>query len=104
MSNIEHLIENALSWLENGWNISEFGKDKVNHELLGYVDASEEEIVAIARYIIYTRCAWCNEKMVVKCDNCEKLGDETECPLLSFAGFNDSDDYCSLAIEKKENV
>ncbi len=47
MSNIEHLFENALSWVENGWNMSEFGKDKVNHELLGYVDASKEEIAGI---------------------------------------------------------
>lgn len=104
MSNIEHLIENALSWLENGWNMSEFGKDKVNHELLGYVDVSEEEIVAIARYIIYTRCAWCNEKMVVKCDECARRGDEVLCPLYNYDGYTENSDYCSLAIEKKENV
>ena len=103
MSNIEHLFENALSWLENGWNMSEFGKDKVNHELLGYVDASKEEIIAMARYVFNTRCAWCDEKKVIKCDDCEKCGDETECPLLSLAGFTDSGDYCSLAVRVEES-
>lgn len=102
MSNIEHLFENALSWLENGWNMSDFGKAKMNRELLGSVDASEEEIIAMARYVFNTRCAWCDEKKVIKCDDCEKFGDETECPLLSFAGFNDSDDYCSLAVRREE--
>ena len=62
MSNIEHLFENALSWLKNGWNMSEFEREVANRELLGYVDASAEEIIAVARYVFYTRCAWCDEK------------------------------------------
>lgn len=103
MSNIERLFENALSWLENGWNMSEFEREEMNRELLGYVDARGEEIIAMARYVFNTRCAWCDEKKVIKCDDCEKFGDETECPLLSFAGFNDSDDYCSLAARREES-
>lgn len=103
MSNIERLFENALSWLENGWNMSEFEIEEMNRELLGYVDARAEEIIAMARYVFNTRCAWCDEKKVIKCDDCEKFGDETECPLLSFAGFNDSDDYCSLAVRREES-
>lgn len=103
MSNIEHLFENALSWLENGWNMSEFERDDINHELLGYVDARAEEIIAMARYVYDTHCAWCDEKKVIKCDDCEKLGDETECPLLSFVAFTDSDDYCSLAVRREQS-
>lgn len=103
MSNIERLFENALSWLENGWNMSEFEREEINRELLGYVDARGEEIIAMARYVFNARCAWCDEKKVIKCDDCKKFGDETECPLLSFAGFNDSDDYCSLAVRREES-
>lgn len=103
MSNIEHLFENALSWLKNGWNMSEFERDDINRELLGYVDARVEEIIAMARYVYDTHCAWCDEKKVIKCDDCEKFGDETECPILSLAGFNDSDDYCSLAVRAEES-
>ena len=104
MSNVEHLIENALSWLENGWNMSEFGKDKVNHELLGYVDASEEEIVVIARYILYTRCAWCEKERVVKCDECASRGEVFLCPLYSSGEFTENSDYCSLAVKKEEDA
>ena len=103
MSNIEYLFEKALSWLENGWNMSEFERDEMNREVLGYVDARAEEIIAMARYVLNTRCAGCDQKKVIKCDDCEKFGDETECPILSLAGFNDSDDYCSLAVRAEES-
>lgn len=103
MSNIEHLFENALFWVECGLDAAEFGKEPKNKELLSKVKTNAEEVIAMARYVYDTHCAWCDEKKVVKCDDCEKFGDETECPLLSLAGFTDSDDYCSLAVRVEES-
>lgn len=54
MSNIEHLIENALMARKSGHSLEDFKKGWHTPEMIEMVNASVEEIWEIADYVLYT--------------------------------------------------
>ena len=62
MSCIEHLIENALTALEDGMDYEQFCASLANFNMFIQVNATPEEIWEIANYIQYTYCQHCPRK------------------------------------------
>ena len=64
MSNLEHLIENAIVAIKSDKDINDFKSVVYNQVMLQNVTATAEEIWEMASYVIYTLCACCDEKVM----------------------------------------
>ena len=64
MSNLEHLIENAIVAIKSDKDINDFKSVVYNQVMLNKVTATAEEIWEMASYVIYTLCACCDEKIM----------------------------------------
>lgn len=62
MSNIEHLIENAIIAVEKGEVFEKFNIDERNKRMLKTVCACADEIWEMAQYVVYTKCMFCDWK------------------------------------------
>lgn len=60
MSNIEHLLENAIAEVREGHNINDFKALWHTREMLKLVNATIEEIWEMAIYVVYTKCQNCD--------------------------------------------
>mgnify|MGYP007038269408 CR=1 FL=1 len=54
MSNVEHLIENAIDCLDRGQSFEDFLSYKFNKDMLKMVKSPAEEIWEMAIYVKYT--------------------------------------------------
>lgn len=64
MSNLEHLIENAIVAIRSDKDINDFKSVVYNQVMLQNVTATAEEIWEMASYVIHTLCACCDEKIM----------------------------------------
>ena len=62
MSNIEHLIENAIIAVEEGKSFEDFNSAEHNKKMLRRVCACADEIWEIAQYVVYSKCMFCDNK------------------------------------------
>ena len=54
MSNIEHLLENAISEIEHGKGIEDFVSRWYNTQMLNSVNATADEIWQMAQYVVFS--------------------------------------------------
>ena len=54
MTNIEHLVENAIHCVEDHKSFEEFSECEYNKRMLKEVDVSAKELWCIAMYAVYT--------------------------------------------------
>ena len=81
MSNIEHLIENALTAMGNKPNgtyqaFKDAMRSKHNRMMLQTVAITEDELWAIAQYVVYTWMPSLDAVPVVRCKDCEYFLEE----------------------------
>lgn len=62
MSNIEHLIENAIIAVEKDKTFEDFNSAERNKAMLRKVCACADEIWEIAQYVVYSKCMFCDWK------------------------------------------
>ena len=62
MSNIEHLIENAIIAVEEDKTFEDFNSAERNKMMLRMVCACADEIWEIAQYVVYSKCMFCDWK------------------------------------------
>lgn len=62
MSNIEHLLENAIDDMETKKSFEEWKQRYPNSAVLPLVEATAEEIWMMAQYVLYTYKPWLLEK------------------------------------------
>lgn len=62
LSNIEHLIENAIIAVEKGEVFEKFNIDERNKRMLKTVCACADEIWEMAQYVVYSKCMFCDWK------------------------------------------
>lgn len=62
MSNIEHLIENAIIAVEKDKTFEDFNSAERNKAMLRKVCACADEIWEIAQYMVYYKCMFCDKK------------------------------------------
>lgn len=54
MSNIEHLLENAIIALENNVSLENWANNKINKNMLETTKTTKEEFWQMAQYVLYT--------------------------------------------------
>lgn len=62
MSNIEHLLENAIDDMAAKKSFEEWKQKYPNSAILQFVEATAEEIWMMAQYVLYTYKPWLLEK------------------------------------------
>lgn len=62
MTNAEHLIENAISYMKSGKSYEDFAQG-INREMAGNIDWYLEEIWQMADYVVNKMCLECNKRV-----------------------------------------
>lgn len=103
MSNIEHLIENAIIAVEKDKTFEDFNSAERNKAMLRKVCACADEIWEIAQYMVYYKCMFCDwkQKMVFsKCMFCDKMQVEEKWENQTVSEWKEIEDR----IQKEDNM